>query len=253
MEPVNQKRGKLVLVTGGAGLIGRAVARELNNRGHRVRGFDRVRGDPEADWMIGDLTDAKAVREAVNGVDVVVHLAATPHENTDFLDDLLPNNIVGTYNVFEAVREAGIKRLIVTSSIQVVGGLTGPGKTVVVEDGTAPQNAYAVTKVFAEQMGYAYAHRHDISVIAVRPGWVPRKVPDPEKVYANAYLSPRDAGRFFADCVDSKKVSAPGFEILFALSRCKGRPPFDLAPARKIIGYEPRDIWPEGFEGMPAE
>lgn len=252
-EPESEVFGKrVVLVTGAAGTIGRFVCRELTKRGHRVRAFDRVRGGSEAEWIVGDLTDAKAVGEAVTGVDAVVHLAATPHDHPDFMGNLLPNNIVGTYQIFLAVKEHGIKRLIVTSSIQVVNRLAGPGKTVRVRDGPGPDNHYGVTKLFAENMGDFYAHSYDISVVAVRPGWVPRVRPQKNGGPNNIYLSPGDAGRFFADCVDSKKLSAPGFEILFALSRSRGLPAYDIGPAKELIGYEPQETWPEGVDDLPT-
>jgi uronate dehydrogenase len=241
------KTGKVVLVTGAAGTIGRPVCRELARRGHRVRAFDQASADIEAEWVVGDLADQQALRQAVAGAEVVIHLAATPSD-ADFFEKLLPNNIIGTFNLFQAVVDAGVKRLVVTSSVQAVGNLTSPGKTVLVEEGTAPTNHYAVSKVFAEQLGYMYAHVHDMSVLVVRPGWVPRELPKVLPKTVSIYLSPRDAGRFYAACVEAEKLTAPGFEILFALSRCKGRPPYDMEPARRVIGYEPRDIWPEGLE-----
>ncbi len=65
-----------VLVTGSAGRIGRAVVAELQSRGRSVRGFDRVPTPGVADAIVGDLTDAAAVRRAVEGVGTVIHLAA---------------------------------------------------------------------------------------------------------------------------------------------------------------------------------
>lgn len=250
MAPTHQAPSnprKHVLVTGAAGTIGRAVCRELLRRNHRLRAFDKLRADLEAEWIVADLADFAALRQAATGVDAVIHLAATPAD-ADFFEHLLPNNIIGTFNLFRAVTEAGVKRLVVTSSVQVVDRLAAPGHTVLVKEGTAPLNHYAVTKVFAEQLGHMYAHAHDMSVIAVRPGWVPREKPDPLPLTANIYLSPRDAGRFYAACIEAEKLAAPGFEILFALSRSKGRPAYDLEPAKRLIGYEPRDIWPEGLE-----
>src|SRR5437763_4925175 len=117
----------LVLVTGSAGRVGRAVVRELQARGHPGRGFDRVPTPGLGDCVIGDLTDAAAVRRATAGAGTIIHLAATP-DDADFLSELVPNNVIGVYHVFEAAREAGVKRLIVASSGQVVWGqrTTGP-------------------------------------------------------------------------------------------------------------------------------
>src|SRR5438067_11145549 len=82
-----------VLVTGSAGRIGQAAVRELKARGHTVRGFD-LAPTPGADVsLVGNLTDAAAVRRATAGCDALVHLAATPDDD-DFMSQLPPNNIV---------------------------------------------------------------------------------------------------------------------------------------------------------------
>ena len=158
-----------VLVTGAAGFIGRYVARELKRRGHTVRGFD-INPMPELpDGMVGDLAKMADVQAAVAGMNAIVHLGATPWEQ-DFMTQLLPNNIVGVYNVFEAARLAGIKRVVATSSIQVVSGCYGKRRPVRVEDGYHPVNWYGCTKVFQEMVGKVYATQHGMSVIVPPPG-----------------------------------------------------------------------------------
>ena len=109
-------RAQTVLVTGAAGRIGRAVVRELTARGHRVRAFDRTPAPAAAEVVVGDLTDAAAVRHAARGAETLVHLAATPDDD-DFLTQLLPNNLVGVYHVLEAARLVGVKRLVLASSV----------------------------------------------------------------------------------------------------------------------------------------
>src|SRR5262245_38778287 len=118
----------LVVVTGSAGTIGRAAVRELTARGHSVRGFDRVRTPDLEDQVVANITDPAACKYALHGVHTLVHLAATPDDVEDPVRDLFPNNIVGVYNVFEAARAAGVKRMILASSGQVVWGQrqTGP-------------------------------------------------------------------------------------------------------------------------------
>src|SRR5687768_11829894 len=98
-------RAALVLVTGSAGRVGRAVVRELQSRGRRVRGFDRVPTPGAAEAVVGDLTDPDALARAAAGAGTVVHLAATPDDD-DFMTQLLPNNVVGVYHLFEAARQA---------------------------------------------------------------------------------------------------------------------------------------------------
>ena len=109
----------LVLVTGSAGRIGQATVRELVSRGHQVRGFDRMPSKGVADDVVGNLTDFATVERAMRGVGTLIHLAATP-DDADFPTELMPNNILGVYHILEAARLAGVKRMILASSGQVV-------------------------------------------------------------------------------------------------------------------------------------
>ena len=120
-------KGGLILVTGSSGRIGRAVVQELQSRGHSVRGFDRTPTLNVSDMVVGTLTSEADVARAMVGVQTVIHLAATP-DDADFLAEIVPNNIVGVYHIFEAAQKAHVKRLIVASSGQVVWyqRMTGP-------------------------------------------------------------------------------------------------------------------------------
>ena len=100
-----------VLVTGSAGRLGSAACTELLAHGHQVRGFD-VRDSPGlADAVVGDLANPEDVSKAMADIEVVVHLAATPDED-DFISKLLPNNIIGLYNVLESARQTNVHRVI---------------------------------------------------------------------------------------------------------------------------------------------
>jgi nucleoside-diphosphate-sugar epimerase len=100
----------VVLVTGSSGRIGRAAVQELQARGHAVRGFDLTPTPGLADMVVGSLTSEADVRRAVQGVQALVHMAATPDDaENNFLSDIVPNNIVGLYYLMEAARAAGVK------------------------------------------------------------------------------------------------------------------------------------------------
>src|ERR1700682_1549148 len=105
---VNQNR---VLVVGSAGRLGQAAVAELNARGIPIRGFDRVVAPGVPDSIVGDITDPAALRNAVAGIQTLIHLPATP-DDADFHTQLLPNNIVGLYEVMEAARLGGVRRII---------------------------------------------------------------------------------------------------------------------------------------------
>jgi len=246
---------RTVLVTGSAGRIGRAVVRELTARGHAVRGFDRLPTPGLADTLVGDITDGAAVRRAAQGVTAVVHLAATP-DDEDFLTQLLPNNIVGVYHVMEAAREAGVRRVVLASSGQVVWWQRFTGPLPITADAPpTPRGWYAATKVFQEAAGRAFAESHGISVIAARLGWCPRNCAHIDELSGiewakDVYLSPGDAGRFFACAVEAPADLR--FAVVYACSRPLLRDYYDTRPARELLGYEPRDRWPEGTDEIMA-
>jgi nucleoside-diphosphate-sugar epimerase len=246
-----------VLVTGSAGRIGQAACDALLARGHRVRAFD-VRESPNVeDSVVGDITNAAEVDDAMQGVDVVVHLAATPDE-ADFMSRLLPNNIVGLYNVLEGARRSHVRRVILASSGQVVMGHEGPWP-IKLEMPLTPRNWYASAKVFAEAAGQVYAHVHGLSVIVARLGWCPRDKKHAEELAhdefgKDLYLSPRDAGRFFVRAVEAR-IDVP-YCVVFAASKPLKKARYDLTPTREMLGYEPQDVWPAGteivFDDSPA-
>ena len=115
-------RPERVLITGAAGAIGVTVHEGLSGRYALLRLADRraltTRHDSE-EAVVCDITDPDAVRRALTGIDCVVHLAGIPRENT--WETILPNNIVGTYHVFEAARACGVRRVVYASSNHVVG------------------------------------------------------------------------------------------------------------------------------------
>jgi len=241
-----------VLVIGSAGRIGRAVVAELVAQGMPTRGFDLVPTSGLADSVVGSITDPAALREAMRGVGTLIHLAATPDDDGDnFLTELLPNNIVGVYHVLEAARAAGVRRLILASSGQVnwYQRHTGP-LPVKASDPPSPRYWYAATKMFLESIGRGFAETHGLSVIVVRLGWCPRT---PEQVREitesqwaqDVYLSPGDAGRFFAAAVRAPDVK---FAIVYVTSKPVGFNYHDLETTKTLIGFEPSESWPAGIE-----
>jgi len=243
------KSSSLVVVTGSAGQIGKAAVRGLKAHGYRVRGIDLVPSPGADESIVGDIADPTAIGRAMGGATALVHLAAVPDDD-DFMMKLLPSNIVGVYHVMEAARSAGVKRLILGSSGQVVWWqrFTGP-LPVGTDVAPSPRGWYAATKLFLESAGRSYTELHGGSVIVVRLGWCPRSREHAEELARtewgpDVYLSPGDAGRFFAYA-----VAAPDsirFAVVYAMSRAVRRQMHDMGPARDLLGYEPRDTWPEG-------
>jgi uronate dehydrogenase len=243
-------RSPLVLVTGSAGRIGKAVVQELLARKHPVRGFDRIPNAYLQDQVIGDITSGADCRKAMAGVGTVIHLAATPDDVDDPVKDLFGPNIIGVHEVFEAAREAGVHRLVLASSGQVVWGHRLGGKAPIgVDVQPTPRYWYAATKMFLEAAGRAFHDKFGISVFAIRVGWCPRPGQEEELASSdwgkNVYLSPGDAGRFFACTVEAS--AELGFHIFYATSKPLQAWPYDLTPAKKLLGYEPTESWPQGL------
>lgn len=245
-----EKFKKRVLVTGASGAIGTPVCQHLLARGHHVRGFSLEPNANLQDQVIADLSDFSAVRRAVADIDTVIHLGAYPN-NADFLDVLLEPNVRGLYHVCAAAVEAGVQRLALASSLQVISGHKKEG-LIRVEDGAKPTNHYALTKVWAEDIGEMYARVHDLSVINVRIGWFPRNTDEARKLAQyehgpRVYFSHTDACLFFERCVESIAPKAGECVTVFATSLPGTEMRLDLGPARSVLGYEPRDTWPAGI------
>ena len=244
-------QASMILVTGAAGRIGRAAVRGLTERGFRVRAFDLVLRRRDRRRGRGQHRRPRGRAPAVDGIDVLIHLAATPDDD-DFLERLLPNNVIGVYHVLEAGCAAGVRKMVLASSGQVVWWqrFTGPLPVTALAP-PSPRGWYAATKLFQEAAGRALVGQCGISVIAARLGWCPRDRAQVDELGRtewgpDVYFSPADAGRFFACAVEARLEV--GFEVVYAMSRPLRRVIYDPTPARELLGYEPRDTWPEGVE-----
>jgi uronate dehydrogenase len=238
-----------IVVTGAAGAIGRPVCDELLRRGHHVRGFDRVPTPWLRDAVVADLLDREAVRAAVGGADALVHLAAEP-DDADF--SLLEGpNVRGLFHVLDSARQAGLGRVVLASSIQVLGTWWEPGPRPASTRDALPGNHYALTKVWAEQMGEMYARLYGLSVIAARVAFMVRGPEEARRLAQRAlfdtYLSRGDVGRFFAAAIEAPAID---FAVLYAAG-VGGERLFDMEPTTRLIGFTPRDRWPEGL-GFPV-
>lgn len=252
-----------ILVTGSAGRLGRAAVQALVARGHHVVGFDLrpTPGLPAHLSLVASLADVAVLRDVMTTVDRVIHLAATPDDakyprrqapddDDNFLDSLVPNNIIGLYNVLESARVSNVPRLILASTGQVVDRHID-NKQIPLNSTArfAPRYLYACTKVFLEAVGEVYAREHGLAVIAVRLGWCPRdarQVAEIERSIEDqdVYLSPGDAGRFFTAAVEAENIH--GFHVTYATSQPVRTLLYDLSETTQLTGFVPQDKWPTG-------
>jgi UDP-glucose 4-epimerase len=135
-----------ILVTGGAGFIGRHLVAELRRMGHSVVALDLREGSDADEHVVGDVRDAELVRRVAR-VDAIFHLAAvtTPPEFEDPLSPGYEVNVMGTYNVLAAAAANGVTRVVLASSSSVYGD--APGE---VGCGRGYANLYPATKLVNE-------------------------------------------------------------------------------------------------------
>jgi len=161
-----------VLLTGARGAIGPTVAEGLAEAGYEVRQFDRAvvpaSGDCDPGRQVrGDLADEACVREAVRGMDYVVHLAAILDTGAARLEpdsEMWRVNVQGTRNLVEAAVAAGVKRVVLFSSTSVYGATSAEPVTEAAP--VRPVSAYAKSKVEAEKLALG-ARRQDGTPLAV--------------------------------------------------------------------------------------
>lgn len=232
-ERRREASGRTVLLTGAAGGVGTFLRQGLPGLGWQVRCFDLAPPDPPDDlpWILGDICDRGCLVEAMRGADAVIHLAGIPHE-ADF-PRLLHANIDGTYQVFEAAREAGVTRVLYASSNHAVGRHPAGSR---LPDGARPRpdSLYGVSKAFGEALGSYYADRFGMRVACVRIGSC--FVHPTQLRHLATWLSPGDAVRLFAAL-----LAAPGlrFATVNGIS-ANTRGWWDLDGAR-ALGYQPQD------------
>src|SRR5688500_13603972 len=155
-----------LLITGTSGRVGKQIVPLLRQH-FALRLFDLQPPTPEKDdeCIAGDIRDFEALRKACDGVNALLHLAAVSDED-DFMTRLLPMNIVGLYNAFEAARLAGVRKVLFTSTGQTI--LNNPKEAWITTDMPArPSTAYACTKLFGEAMARFYADTYDMSMIVI--------------------------------------------------------------------------------------
>lgn len=117
-----------VLLTGASGFIGARVASELRTAGAEVYGFCPAEPPAEAgvaEWVNGDVRDAAAIASAIRGCETVIHTAAVYSYDRSAAQEMVSVNVGGTRNVLDAAIQAGIRRMVMTSSSATCGPVPG--------------------------------------------------------------------------------------------------------------------------------
>lgn len=242
LAKISAKRRR-VLVTGAAGRIGSYFAEHACDR-YELRlmvlgdepGLERIEACGQV--VTGALGNLERLKDLCRGIDTVLHLAASADPSTPW-NDLLQNNIVGTYNVMLAAKAAGCRRVIFASSIHAVSGYP-PDVQVKTAEAVNPGDLYGVSKCFGEALGRYMAEREGLSVIALRIG----AFGPPEHVaqaggqaMLDMFVSQRDLQQLLEKCIDAEGLR---WALFHAVSDNRFKR-LDITDARELIGYEPRD------------
>ena len=240
-----------VLVTGMSGLIGGAVLLHLGAK-YAFRALNR-RAVPGVPCHRADIADLGAIEPAFAGVEAVVHLAANASASAPF-DETLRANVIGTYNVFEAARRAGVRRVVYASSGATVTGYerdmpysavvagrgdeAGHWAMITHESPVRPAALYGVSKVWGEALARHYADANGMSMLCLRIGHVTKEDRPLSPRDFSVWCSQRDIVRMIELCLDAP--AALRFDVFFVVSQNRWSYR-DLAHAREVLGFAPQD------------
>jgi nucleoside-diphosphate-sugar epimerase len=279
-----------VVVTGGAGMAGRAVVRDLLEHGYDVVSVDLVR-DPAlaSERLIADVTDYGETIDALKGADAVVHLAAIPAPGLKPDELTFRVNATSTYNVFAAAPLLGLQRVVWASSETTLGlpfEREQPRYAPIDEEHPLlAESSYALSKVISEEMARQFSRRTGIPYIGLRfsnimepddyerfPGyWA-----DPQVRRWNlwGYVDARDVAQSCRLALEGDVAGAEAL-IVAAADTVMDRPSAELMrevfpdvelrdvdefgtlmsieKARRLLGYEPAFSWRDMISRSPAE
>ena len=235
-----------ILITGAAGRIGSFLTEQWRER------YDLVLTDVRAPkdtfgfpFTQANLTEMDKMQQLCQGVDTVIHLGADPSMEAPW-ESLLPNNIIGLYNVFESAAQAKVRRVIFASSVNAVLGYP-EDQQINTQMPVYPINLYGATKCWGEAVARVYAHAKKFSALCLRFGAVsyrPGVHPeydfryDPHFQYFDLILTMEDLTKLVTAAVEA--ADDLWFGVFHGVSNNRWKR-MDLTDTRAIIGYEPED------------
>jgi uronate dehydrogenase len=223
---------KTILITGAAGDVGTHLRRELAGK-YRIRASDlrSLKKIGSETFMRADISKLADALRITKGVDAVVHLAGYSVEGP--WEGILSANIVGCYNVFEAARRNGVKRILFPTSNHATG-FYRRDQTIDHRVYPRPDSRYGVSKVFGEALGSLYADKYGMEVFCMRIGNVNPAPIDKRRL--SLWFSPRDLAQLVGIGIEHPDIR---FEIVYGVSDNK-RGWYDNSNAFRL-GYRPQD------------
>lgn len=227
---------RLIFLTGAAGRIGSALRQglpewyRLRALYHHVVPQDAGAGGEEA--MRGSIFDLEDILRAVQGVDAIVHMAVSWEDRGTFRQ--FEVNLPGIYNIYEAARRQGVRKVVYASTNHVTGMYEQEGIYTTPDMSPRPDSFYGVSKALGEILGRYFTDHHDMSVICLRIGSFRPKPTTPRALAT--WISPRDMVQL-VHCALEADVR---YGIYYGISN-NTRRYWDLSNAQQELGYKPQD------------
>lgn len=224
---------KRVLITGAAGGVGTFIRPLMAPHYEAIRLSDlREPEDLQAgeEFIAADLSDMSAVDAICADIDGIVHLGG--HSVEGPWEAIHQANIVGCYNLFEAARRQGVKRVVFASSNHAVG-FYPRSTTIDTNVALRPDSRYGVSKGFGEALGAMYAFKYGLGVTCLRIGNVGEEPLDERRLAI--WISPEDLVQLIRIGLERPDLV---FEIMYGISD-NARSWFDNANAERL-GYAPQ-------------
>ncbi len=231
-----------VLITGAGGRVATAFRQFAGHRydfrlAEKEAGLiSHLRSNDEV--LTFDITDIEACRAACANIDTVLHLAADPSADADFCSSLMNNNILGTFNIFRAAKDAGCQRVVFASSAQAVEGYPLDYQ-VRPDDAPKPKNMYGASKAFGEGIAAYFAHQEGLSALSVRIANF-TTLEAGQQISArdmSAFLSHRDAADLLDRCIRVTKVQ---HAVVHGISNNRYKR-LSLEETTRLLDYYPED------------
>ena len=227
-------RFQRLLLTGAAGSLGRTLRPRLAKLCDHLRVSDIADLGTEApgeEVRKVALEDAQAMRSLLEGVDAVVHLGGVSVERP--FDEVLPANIVGLYNLYEAARLAGTRRVVFASSNHVTG-FYRQDEVITPRDPVRPDGFYGLSKAFGESIARLFFDRYGIETVCLRIGSA-FETPKDRRMLAT-WLSFADLERLV---VASLTAPVVGHSVIYGMSN--NRLTWWDNTSAKHLGFAPED------------